>query len=1207
MTGHPDFADSVITGALDRRPSRKPDYKAETEALAALSDALSDGPAGVFQHLARTVLRLTGAGSAGIAFQDAGGTGLRWIAAAGLWAPHLDGVLPQPEPACIDLLKEAPVLLLSLPQRALPALPPDPAEALLAPVLVAGTAVGTLWALRHGESAGFQAEDARLLKSLARFASLARTMALALTSAEERRAVSDARLSVLARASSDVFYTMNADMSELRALQGGDFVPDTVIPSADWMRDYLPPEEHPRTLAAIRDAIDRKGIFQLEHRVRRIDGRIGWAQSRAVPILDARGEIVEWFGAASDVTARKQAEDGLRDSEARFRAFALASSDVIYRMSADWTQMDQLEGQAFLPDAPETGAGWLDRYLPPDDRAYVDAAIARAIETRSVFDLEHRVIRRDGSPGWARSRVVPVLSGDGRILEWLGAASDITATRQAAQAQAEAEAALRASEERQAFLFRLSDALRTVVDPAGIIRATSALLGRHLGVGRCGFGQLDEAGQMFTVQEEWTNGTMAGHVATCRVDDFGPAARALYIRGEPLIVVDTRDDPRLDEVRQAFDDLGGMRSGIAVPLIRDGRWIACFYVQQTAPRHWTDEDRALVLEVAERTWTAVEHARAQQAVRDSEARFRQLAEVSPDVIWVRNIRTGRIEYVSPAFVQVYGISPDGVPDEITLGAWTALVHPEDLDRTIANLDRVKAGEQVTHEFRIRHGRDGDLRWIRDTDFPLTDPQGVVQRIAGIGQDITVQKRSLAALREREERLALIVENARDYAIFTTDLEGGITDWWQGAEAVFGWTRAEVLGMDIRVLFADEDRDAGAPAAEMRRALDEGRASDSRWHPRRDGSRVFIEGALTRLGPREAATGFLKIGQDVTDRHRAADALQASEARLKTLVEGIPQLVWRACDKGNWTWVSPQWLDFTGQSPEDSLGGGWYDAVHPDDRDMARLAWDAAPARGWLDVEYRIRRVSDGAWIWHHSRSVPVRSDTGRIGEWLGTSTDVQALKELQERQDVLVAELQHRTRNLIAVIRSISDKTARGSDSVAEFRSRFHDRLSALARVQGLLSRLSDPDRVTFDELIGAELAAMCGECDRLTLRGPPGIRLRSSTVQTLAMALHELATNAVKYGALRQPEGRLEVLWLLEPSGEGGQPWLHIDWRETGVAMPAFGTPLPDHGQGRELIERALPYQLNARTSYDLGREGVHCTISLPVSASAGPGDAHA
>jgi two-component sensor histidine kinase len=154
--------------------------------------------------------------------------------------------------------------------------------------------------------------------------------------------------------------------------------------------------------------------------------------------------------------------------------------------------------------------------------------------------------------------------------------------------------------------------------------------------------------------------------------------------------------------------------------------------------------------------------------------------------------------------------------------------------------------------------------------------------------------------------------------------------------------------------------------------------------------------------------------------------------------------------------------------------------------------------------------------------------------------------------------------------------------------------------VQALLSRLNDIDRVTFDDLLRSELAAM-GGLDRATLDGPAGVRLRSSTVQTLAMALHELATNAVKYGALGQPGGRLAVTWRLEPAGSGTRPWLHIDWRERGVEMPAADGGTSGGGQGRELIEQALPYQLGAQTALTLEPEGAHCTIAIPVSATSG------
>jgi two-component system CheB/CheR fusion protein len=131
-------------------------------------------------------------------------------------------------------------------------------------------------------------------------------------------------------------------------------------------------------------------------------------------------------------------------------------------------------------------------------------------------------------------------------------------------------------------------------------------------------------------------------------------------------------------------------------------------------------------------------------------------------------------------------------------------------------------------------------------------------------------------------------------------------------------------------------------------------------------------------------------------------------------------------------------------------------------------------------------------------------------------------------------------------------------------------------------------------------LAAQCVQVKEdgpVTIDGPKGIPLRSRTVQSLAMALHELMTNAVKYGALKQPNGHLTVRWRQETLSENGKPWLHLDWKESGVEMPPLGAKPQGSGQGRELIERVLPYQFDAQTTFAMEPDGVHCTISLPAS----------
>jgi two-component sensor histidine kinase len=211
-----------------------------------------------------------------------------------------------------------------------------------------------------------------------------------------------------------------------------------------------------------------------------------------------------------------------------------------------------------------------------------------------------------------------------------------------------------------------------------------------------------------------------------------------------------------------------------------------------------------------------------------------------------------------------------------------------------------------------------------------------------------------------------------------------------------------------------------------------------------------------------------------------------------------------------------------------------------------------------------------------------------------------ALREGQDRLVSVVAELQHRTRNLISVVGTIASRTLKASKTFDDFEASFQDRLEVLGRTQGLLFRTQEGGRVTFDELINTELAAQCVPVEgngRVTLDGPKGVPLRSRTVQSLAMALHELMTNAVKYGALKQPNGHLAVRWRQETEAESGKPWLQLDWKESGVEMPPLGAKPHGSGQGRELIERVLPYQFDAQTTFAMEADGVHCTISLPAS----------
>jgi two-component sensor histidine kinase len=198
-----------------------------------------------------------------------------------------------------------------------------------------------------------------------------------------------------------------------------------------------------------------------------------------------------------------------------------------------------------------------------------------------------------------------------------------------------------------------------------------------------------------------------------------------------------------------------------------------------------------------------------------------------------------------------------------------------------------------------------------------------------------------------------------------------------------------------------------------------------------------------------------------------------------------------------------------------------------------------------------------------------------------------------ERMETMVAELQHRTRNLIAVVQSIVVQSLATSKDLEAFKARIEGRLTALSRVQSLLSR-SEQEPITIGALVRVELDALGRNMslDRVEVSGPE-VRIRNSTAQILALALHELAVNAHKYGALSVDQGRLRIGWHVEQWRS--DPCLLLRWIEERAVCVAVERDR--RGYGRELIERALPYSLNAETRYELDETGLRCTIAIPLT----------
>src|SRR5579863_3485369 len=225
------------------------------------------------------------------------------------------------------------------------------------------------------------------------------------------------------------------------------------------------------------------------------------------------------------------------------------------------------------------------------------------------------------------------------------------------------------------------------------------------------------------------------------------------------------------------------------------------------------------------------------------------------------------------------------------------------------------------------------------------------------------------------------------------------------------------------------------------------------------------------------------------------------------------------------------------------------------------------------------------------RILPYRSIDNFIAGVVITFIDVTAITRAEERQRLLLAELQHRVRNTLGVVRSIARRSSETSTSVEDYAAHLDGRLNAFARTQAMVTR--DPEGgVDLEYLVVEEMLGYnAREGEQLRVSGPP-VRFQPKAAETFALAIHELATNAIKYGALSQPKGKVDVSWRVDEAAD--PPQLVLDWREKGG--PSVGAP-QRKGFGTELLEKTLAFELKGKTTLNFDPSGLHCIIAIPLN----------
>jgi len=264
-------------------------------------------------------------------------------------------------------------------------------------------------------------------------------------------------------------------------------------------------------------------------------------------------------------------------------------------------------------------------------------------------------------------------------------------------------------------------------------------------------------------------------------------------------------------------------------------------------------------------------------------------------------------------------------------------------------------------------------------------------------------------------------------------------------------------------------------------------------------------------------------------------------------------------------------------------------VHPDDREQFKaLIHSVRPERPSYRMTFRFG-CPDGRQIWLEESSRAEFDSTGRCVRLKGLTLDITERKQSDERQGMLIAELDHRVKNLLARVAVISAYTRQGSNSIDQFVEVLDRRIQSMANAHSLLSQ-SRWSGVNLADLVHNQLAPYATTAN--TTIGGPDVTLTPTTTQAVAMALHELVTNAVKYGALSSPNGHVSVNWDRH-QGDGGTPHVEIEWRETGG--PAVGQP-SKLGYGTSLIRELIPHELGGTVDLAFASGGVCCKIDVPI-----------
>lgn len=514
------------------------------------------------------------------------------------------------------------------------------------------------------------------------------------------------------------------------------------------------------------------------------------------------------------------------------------------------------------------------------------------------------------------------------------------------------------------------------------------------------------------------------------------------------------------------------------------------------------------------------------------------------------------------------------------------------------LQRLSCGEKLERFPARMRAKDGSVKHVLLTsNCRLEHGQMVSTRC--FTTDVTDLHQAENALRESEGRLAATYE-AATVGIAEADERGNLVRVNDALCEMLGRSREQLLAMSFLDYTHESDRaeDAAAYARQVRGEID--RYTTRKRVTKPDGSILDfdVHSSSVRSGDGRFRYG-VRVIQDVTEAKRMEDRIRRSEKHMRDLLEALPAAVYTTDAAGRITFYNKAAVEMAGRTP--LPGQEWCLTWRLHTPDGAPLPHDQCPMALALKEDRAVRGAEavaerpDGTRVPFIPYPTPLHDANGKLIGAINMLVDITDRKQAENRQKVLIDELNHRVKNTLATVQSLAVQTARHAEDLQDFVGKFQARLLAVARAHDLLTQRHWED-APLGSLAREILAPLAGAAQgRVTVDGA-SLDLSPRAALSLTMALSELATNAAKYGALSSERGTLSVHWDLRQDSEGSR-MLHLEWQERG-GPPV--KPPTRRGFGARLMERCIETDLKGLFDLAFEPDGVCCRMTIPVSRCA-------